>query len=97
MVAEEEVFKKAIMAELNGCPAPFEAVDAALRDLDRPVQALIRMRYMRNFTDRQIGMILSLKTVVVKRRIAAGLCEIQKKIDGAFTSPEPIKESEDEK
>ncbi len=96
MVAEEDGFKKAIMAELNGCPAPFEAVNDALCNLDRPTQALIRMRYMREFSDHEIGLILSLDAADVARRIAEGLCRIQKKIDDAFRSSEPIREGEDE-
>lgn len=81
MVSEDEVFAKAITAALNGCLAPFETIDGALRSLDRPTQALIRMRYMRKFSDKQIGLILSLDAVEVDLKIIEGMDQIQNKID----------------
>lgn len=96
MVSEDEVFAKAITAALNGCLAPFEIIDGVLRSLDRPTQALIRMRYMRKFNDRQIGLILSLDATEIDRKIAEGLDQIQKKIAEAFGPPEPINNQADD-
>lgn len=96
MVSEDEFFAKAITVALNGCSAPFKTIDAALRSLERPTQALIRMRYMRKFSDKQIGLILTLETKEIDRKIAEGLDQIQKKIAKAFGPPEPINNQVDD-
>lgn len=83
MSEEDRIFEAALQAELNGSGAPveFPAVEEALSDLDRPTQALIRMRYMRGLTDRQIGSILDLEPSEVADRIANGLAKIKETLN----------------
>ncbi len=52
-------YRTALLAELNGAARmPFEAVETELSRLVRRDQVILRMKYMRGMTPRQISLVL---------------------------------------
>lgn len=78
MTANDELkeFERRLMSALTGCEKSADEVLAALASLRRPEQALVRMRYMKNLSDRQISAILSISEEEVNSRIENTLAVI---------------------
>lgn len=69
MAAIDDRFEKNIMAAVSGHVESFAEVKKALQRLDREDHVLLHMRYMREFTDVQISLILSME----KSKVSEGL------------------------